>query len=144
MLNGGGAVVCARVLDAGAAVAGRCEEQGEECAPRGSASPCSGSDSEASSQSAAAWRGREAAAPRLAVAMAVRGRGSLVCYCSRLPSSCNVDGFEVPFALEGHKLVVEVPQARRGQPGAARCVRRHGSQRMAGGCAALHVASDWL
>eukprot|EP00887_Chlorella_sp_A99_P005608 scaffold1.g5608.t1 len=95
MLNGGGAVVSARVAYAG-------EEQQE----------AQGQQAQQQDGANAAAAGGTAAAPRrrLQVAMRVRGRGTLVCYCTRVPRSCNVDGFEVPFRLVGEKLTVEVPQ----------------------------------
>ena len=113
MLNGGGAVVSARVVTAA-------EQPGRR--PQGSGVATSGAEGDTGSSGGGAEAGGtgspqpDAAAAgvgaggQLQVIMAVKGRGSLVCYCTRLPHSCNVDGFEVPFRLLGEKLTVEVPQ----------------------------------
>jgi len=53
----------------------------------------------------AAW---QSPLPRFIVG--VRGRGSLVAYCSARPQGCRVEGYEVPWRWKEGKLEVDVPQ----------------------------------
>lgn len=86
MLNGGGAVLRVHAEHAGpateASAAGPEEEDG-----------CSSGQAE-----------------QLLVHLSVRGRGTLLAYCSHKPQACTVDGFDVPFTHKGDRLTVEVPQ----------------------------------